>query len=219
MSQDSDSFIREVSEEVRRDRAFGLWKRFGPFVIIGLVAVILVAAGDAFWSARQRSAAREAGGKLLVAGSQVDAAARARALETAAADMSEGPAAVARIAGAGALAEAGDLAGAARLYDQAVLDGGLNPALEEFAVLRAAMARIEVEGPEAASVALAPLTEEGRPFRLLALEALGVAKLKSGDAAGAIQAFDRALSDPAATEGLTARLEQFKAAARGVGDG
>ena len=41
---DSDSFISEVSEEVRRDRMFALWRKYGPF-LIGAIALIVAAAG------------------------------------------------------------------------------------------------------------------------------------------------------------------------------
>jgi hypothetical protein len=32
---ESDSFIQEVSEEVRQDRMFALWKKWGPYVLAG----------------------------------------------------------------------------------------------------------------------------------------------------------------------------------------
>ena len=54
----TDSFIEEVTEEVRQDRMFGLWKRYGPYVLAG---VFVVVAGSAAWQWRvteQRTAAR-----------------------------------------------------------------------------------------------------------------------------------------------------------------
>lgn len=211
MSDESESFIREVSEEVRRDRAQGVWKRFGPYVIGGLVALVLAVGVDALLTAQRVAAAREAGAALIAAGERADPAARAEALASAGAAMDPGPALLARLAEAAALAGSGDAAAAAALYGQT--GPGDAAALGELAALRAGLLRIETEGPEAAGVALAPLTDPGRPFRLLALEALGVAKLASGDRVGAVEAFETALSDPAVTETLAARLTQLKAAA------
>ena len=54
---DSDSFISEVSEEVRRDRMFALWRKYGPF-LIGAIALIVAAAGlKAYLDAEERAAA------------------------------------------------------------------------------------------------------------------------------------------------------------------
>ena len=40
---ESDSFIQEVTEEVRQDRMFALWKKWGPYVL----AAIVIAVGGA----------------------------------------------------------------------------------------------------------------------------------------------------------------------------
>ena len=36
----SDTLIREVDEELRRDRMRKFWRQFGPWVIVGAVAVV-----------------------------------------------------------------------------------------------------------------------------------------------------------------------------------
>jgi hypothetical protein len=32
---ETDSFIQEVTEEVRHDRMFRLWKKYGPYAVAG----------------------------------------------------------------------------------------------------------------------------------------------------------------------------------------
>ena len=39
-----DSFIREVNEEIRQDRAKALWDRYGPAAIVVAVLVVLATA-------------------------------------------------------------------------------------------------------------------------------------------------------------------------------
>ena len=67
----SDSFIDEVTEEVRRDRMYLLMRRYGW---IALVAVILLVGGAAWNEYRkaQASAAAEAAGDALLDALQAD---------------------------------------------------------------------------------------------------------------------------------------------------
>ena len=53
---DTDSFIEEVSEEVRRDRLFKLMKRYGW---IAILAVLLLVGGAAFNEVRKARQAAE----------------------------------------------------------------------------------------------------------------------------------------------------------------
>lgn len=71
----TDSFIDEVSEEVRRDRLFGYARRYGWIVAL---ALILIVAGTAFFEyrdAQSRSAAEARGDAILAAQSTDDPAA------------------------------------------------------------------------------------------------------------------------------------------------
>ena len=68
---DRDSFIEEVSEEVRRDRMFSLWKRYGPFVIGGIVAVVALTGVKNWLDSEAEKAARQAGGALIAAAEAV----------------------------------------------------------------------------------------------------------------------------------------------------
>ena len=86
---DTDSFIQEVTEEVRQDRMFGLWKRYGAYVLAG---VFLVVAAAAFWQWRvseQRAATEEAGGALSAAAQIEEAEARAAAFAEAASEIGD----------------------------------------------------------------------------------------------------------------------------------
>ena len=77
---DTDSFIDEVTEEVRRDRLYGYLRRYGW---IGIVVVVLIVAG-ATWSeyrkAQTEAEAEALGDAIIAAMSREDAADRAAAV-------------------------------------------------------------------------------------------------------------------------------------------
>ena len=78
---DTDSFIDEVNEEVRRDRMFNLFRRYGW---IAVAAVLLLVGGAAWneWRASQEQAQAEAMGDAIVAALNLEtASARAAALQ------------------------------------------------------------------------------------------------------------------------------------------
>ena len=107
-----DSFINEVTEEVRRDRLFSLFRRYGW--IAALVVVLIV--GGAAWNEWRRAQARaeaEARGDAVLAALDADAAeARAEAI------------------GNAAVAETGDLSAVLAMLaaGQATPEEGLAPA-------------------------------------------------------------------------------------------
>src|ERR1700754_4629574 len=53
----SDTLIREVDEELRRDRMRKLWRQTGPWIIAGAVAVVLGVAGYEGWTWWQKTQA------------------------------------------------------------------------------------------------------------------------------------------------------------------
>jgi hypothetical protein len=91
---DTDSFIEEVSEEVRRDRMFDLFRRYGW---IAVAAVLLLVGGAAWneWSRSQQQTRAEALGDAVVAALQLeDAAQRAAALQDIQSQTADGQAMV-----------------------------------------------------------------------------------------------------------------------------
>lgn len=207
---DADSFIQEVTDEVRRDRMFRLWRRYGPFVIGGIVALVAATAISAWLESRAEADARAAGAALLEAAAAEDPAAR---LLAAADALEDGAAALARLRAAGALAAQGDALEAARLYEAIAAGAEAPQPLAELAALRAATLR--AEAGEAGPEAFDPLIREDGAFRAPALEARGARKLALGDAAGARADFEAALVDPRATEATRLRVGELLAAAGG----
>ena len=64
---DSDSFVQEVTEEVRRDAMYAAWKKYGPFLVGAIALVIIGTAAQSWWVNSQKDAMREAGGAFIAA--------------------------------------------------------------------------------------------------------------------------------------------------------
>jgi len=207
---DSDSFIHEVTEEVRRDRMFRLWKKYGPWVIALIVLVIAGAAAWNWWQHREREAARELGGVFL----NTDIASvedQERLLE-----RTEGSAAaIARLRLAAAQAESGNAEEAAALYREVAATEGLPRVYADFARLQAVRLRLPAMAPSEAVSALDPLAAEDAPYRLLALELRATAKLNAGDTEGAHADLRAILASPEATRDLTDRAATLLVASGG----
>ena len=86
---ETDSFIAEVTEDVRRDRLFGLFRRFGW---IPAALIVIIVSGTAYneWSnSKADKLAQVRGDALLAAMDTVDEVARASALNEIASQGSE----------------------------------------------------------------------------------------------------------------------------------
>ncbi|MEP1697339.1 MAG: hypothetical protein ABJJ69_12435, partial [Paracoccaceae bacterium] len=107
-----DSFINEVSEEVRRDKLYGFMRRYGWIAIAAVVLIVGGAAAFEWQKAKARSAAQAKGDALVAALSEESPEARSAALnEVPVNDTPGGRAVLALLQAAGAV-EAADTAGA-----------------------------------------------------------------------------------------------------------
>lgn len=203
---DRDSFIDEVSEEVRRDRMFALWRRFGPFVIGGVV-LIVGAAGVKTWMDNEAVKDARQAGAAMIAAAEIAPTEAANALTTLADQTGrEGAAVLARLRAAGVYAADGDAAKAAAAYEAVAADGRAEQTLRDFAAFRALMVKAPVMEPAALRDALAPLATGNGAFRLLAMEAKGLAELAAGDVDAATQTLNAIADDSAAPQGLRERV-------------
>lgn len=205
---ESDSFIHEVSEEVRRERFAAFLRRYGWIIASLLVLVIGGAAFNEWRKARSQAAAEAAGDALRAALQETDPAGRAEQLGAIAATGGAG-AALALLAEAGSLLDAGDPTAAAAVL-AALADGAEAPQLYRS---MAALQRVMILGPEMdpaeRQATLQTLASDGAPFRLLAIEQRALMNLESGDEAAAADDFETILVDPGATPQLAARARQL----------
>lgn len=206
----TDSFIDEVTEEVRRDSLFRVLRRYGWIAIVGVLALVGGAAFNEWQKAQARAKAEAVGDAVLTALDAPDAAAREAALT--AVPVSGGQAAVLALIGAADAASAGDAAGKAEALVRlkAVAADPAVPVLwRDLALLRL----LSVPGgePDAAArrAALDSLAAPGAPFRPLALEQQAFDLLAAGDRAGALAGFRALADDPSSPSALRGRAGQM----------
>lgn len=200
-----DSFIEEVTEEVRRDRLFKLFRKYGW---IGGLAVIGIVGGAAWneWSKSRAEARAQAFGDAIV-----------DALDTGTPE--ERRAALGAVPADGAQTallqlvlssdSQGDLAENLAALDKVATDTTLSPAYRDLAVLR----RVLLAGTDMAladrRTALQGIAGAGSPYRVLAEEQLAYLLVEEGKTDDAIAAMIALLQDQAASNELRARLGQM----------
>ena len=205
---DSDSFIDEVNEEVRRDRLFALMRRYG-WIAGALVVLIVGAAGWNEWrKANAQAEARALGDAVLDAVEEGDAASRAMALG---AVEAEGPAAtVVGLLAASERIEAGDAAAAAEFLRPLALDAEAAPEYSDLAALKLVLLG-EAAGLEPGTRAqlLERLSQPGAPYRMIALEQRALDLAAAGRRQDAIDAASDLIVEQGVTQGMQRRLLQL----------
>lgn len=210
---ESDSFIEEVTEEVRRDRLFAMFRKYGW---IGAVAVIAIVGGAAYTEWQRSSAQAEAqafGDAVLSALETSDPAARVAALDAVSAEGGygdvQGRAAVLAFLSADEALRAGDRGEAQARLAEIVAMEGLAPAYRDMAQLkRLGIAGDAVDAAERDRI-LAELATPGRPYRVLALEQQALVLVAAGKGEEAIAALRALLQDAEVPAGLRRRATQL----------
>ncbi|TDX23297.1 tetratricopeptide repeat protein [Rhodovulum visakhapatnamense] len=211
-----DSFIQEVTDEVRRDRLFAWMRRYGWIAALIIVGLVGAAAWREWSIARQEAAAQALGDSILDAIEIRDAAARAEALGRIGADGPAG-ALVALLAAAEAPDAAGRIAATERL-DAVAADASLPPYLSDLAALKLVLMRGSDMTPEARLAALEPLAAPGRPFRTLALEQMAYAEIDADRTDAALDRLRGLLDDAEASADLRQRASRLIVALGGSPD-
>lgn len=197
---ETDSFIREVEEEVRQDRMFRLWKKYGPYAVAAVIGFVAISAGLTWMKHREVQKARETGGAFLASdiGSVED--------QQALVDSVDGPAeTIARLRLAAAKAVAGQAEDAAKLYREVAGQPGLDPIYAELARLEAVRVSAAMMDPADAVAELEQLTAQGAPYRLLALELRAAIRLNAGETEAAHADLKAIMADPQATRDIQER--------------
>ena len=204
----SDSFLDEVAEEVKRDKLYGYLRRYGWIAVLAVLLIVGGAAWNEYSKAQKRVAAETTGDALLDALNRDDYAARADAI---AAVDAEGPAvAVTALLTAATQEEAGDIAAAAETLAGVVTNPDIPEMYRDLAAFKAAI--LPSDDAAERMVALEDLARPGQPFRLLALEQMAYARLAQGDTDGAIADLQSIIEDAAVTRGLRERAQTLMVA-------
>lgn len=207
-----DSFIEEVTEEVRRDRLFALFRRYGW---IGGLLVVALVGGTVWteWSKSRAEARAQAFGDALI-----------DALDHGAPDERRDALNAIRTDGVqSALLQLilatdpdKDRAATVAALDRVAADATLAPTYRDLAVLR----RVLVAGADMPiadrRAALEGIAQPGRPYRPLAAEQLAYLLVEEGNTEAAVTAMTTLMQDQEASGALRARLGQMVTALGGT---
>lgn len=214
MSNTNDSFIDEVTEEVRRDKLFGYMRRYGWIAVL----LILLLVGGTAWKqwrdAQAQAKAQALGDQIFAAMDAEDPAARADAL--AALDVTGQAAAPKLMLEAATLQEAGKTEAAAGRLKLIADDEGFPRIWRDLASLKRVMLLGQGLSPEDRLAVLAPMSTPGAPYRVLAREQEALARYELGEIEAALTIFNELIIDQDSPSNLRSRAEQMRIVLEGL---
>ena len=202
---ETDSFIDEVSEEVRRDQLYGVFRKYA-WIAGGLVVLIVGAAAFNEWQkANTRSTNQAAGDSILSALENDSGEGRINAL-SALEFEDAGKQALVKLQEAALLVEEGRNDEAKAVYEIVAGLEEASPVYRDLAKLKLLVMAPDADG---AAALIDELAEPGRTYRLLAVEQRALASVRSGDNDAAIADFSAILLDNQATSDLRERAQRL----------
>lgn len=213
---DTDSFIEEVTEEVRRDKLYGYLRRYGWIAIAAVVAIVGGAAFTEYRRATAQTAAETYGDALYAALREDDAQTRDAALQAIATTPENAP--VKALLAAASAADEGDPAQVKTALEALAADAETPAIYRDMARMRLVLLG-DVVPVEDRLALIQLLSVEGQPLRIMALEQRALLHIEAGEAQAAIDLLNRIASDAEAGQGQRQRAAQLIVSLGGELDG
>lgn len=204
----SDSFIDEVTEEVRRDRLYGYVRRYGWIAALIVVLIVAGAAWSEWRKAQAEAQAQALGDGIIAALSRDDASARADAITELGAEDAEAQAVLDMIAAA-ELAGTGQIDAAADRLTAVAENGEVPEIYRQIAGFKALLVRAPVMDLDARRAGFEGFAAPGHRLRLLAEEQLALIDVQVGETDAAIGQLQSILNDAEASPDLQQRARQL----------
>jgi hypothetical protein len=185
VTNETDSFVNEVDESLRQDRALSFARQYGPWLLGVFALFVLGLGGWQLWKSMSTDAARDHAVEFSAAQAMFQSGDLAGAKTEFERLSNEGPNSyrtMARMEHAAILAQEGDLEGALAGFDAAA-EGAPDQIMRESAQIRAAYIAADVQDFAALRTRLQPLLESDGRVQYLAKELLAVEAWEAGDTA------------------------------------
>jgi hypothetical protein len=205
--------IREVDEELRRERMMKLWDRYGIYVV-AVAALVVAAVGG--WRVYEWYSAREAAKSSVQFEAAIKMANEGRRFEAEAAfnqlakDGTSGYRTLARFRAAAEAAKSDRQAGVAA-YDALAADTSLESIFREFARVQSGLLLVDSASVQEITSRMEPLMVPASPFRNSARELIGLAHYRAGERAAAAKLFAEIVADPEAPPSMRNRAQVMSA--------
>ena len=211
---DTDSFIDEVTEELRRDQLFRMIRRYGWIAILLVLILVGGAAFNEFRKARIASTAQALGDEVLAALTADDPALRAAALQKIEAEGNG--ATVLALLQANEDMAAEDIEAAEAGLSQLALETSQPTIYRHLAEFKLLLVRGDSLPATERLARYGALATPGAPFRLLAEEQMALTEIDAGDTDAALKRMQDILADGEVTAGLRRRVSQLIVALGGA---
>lgn len=204
MANQNDSFIDEVTDELRRDRLYGAFRRFGWIGGVVILAIVGGAAWREYSSSRDSASAQAFGDAVL-------AAENAGPAEIADLDPegSAARAALIQLLASGAWRAEGDDEAAIAALQEAATAAPEGDVLRDLAQLKRVIAAGNSMDASERDQILTRLSRAGAPFELLALEQKAVALVDAGRTEDAITLIRQIQQKNGLSQALRNRLTEM----------
>jgi hypothetical protein len=189
----------EIDEDIRKDRAQRIWKRFGKYVIGGAVLLVLGVGGWRVYEGYAESRSAAAGDRFLDAVTLVeeDPQSGIDALDAIAADSPSGYGALSRFRAASTLAIA--------QFRELTSDTSLDPLVRDVASIRLGYLLLDHGSAADIEGLLLELSDQTHPFSHSAREIRAFAAMKAGNREQALGLFLELVSDFNSPESVRSR--------------
>jgi len=176
-----EAFLREVDEELRRDRLVRFWHAYGRWTLAAIVVALLAFAGFLYWTHTSNVAkeAEQVHMQDVVDDLSAGNAAKAKPLlDTLAASSAPGNRGVAKMIQADALLRANDVKRAAAKFAEVAGDDAVGKPIRDLALIRQTSAEYDTLAPQAVIDRLKPLAVKDSAWLGSAGEMVALAYLR-----------------------------------------
>jgi hypothetical protein len=209
---ESETFIREVDENLRRDRATDFAKRYGSWMIGAMVLLIAAIGGYLYWQNRQREQTAEQSetlSKVITDISSGNVKTAPAQLDAMAANGNDAYRASAMLTRAALAIQQHDLKLAAAKYHEIEADDGLPQPYRDLATIRATALEFDNLKPEEVVARMQPMTKPGNAWFGSAGEMTAMALIKQNRKSEAGRLFAQIAADKAVPDSIRSRAIQL----------
>ena len=205
---DTDSFLQEVSEELRRDKLYRNIRKYGWIAILLVIVIVGAATYREYQKSQAKMEAELFGTSIIDALTEKNAADRILKLQKINAPEENARAILAMLLSAEANANGSatlEMSSLSEITQRLSIDAHYRDLLN-FKIL---LGSAEIMDLDKRIIAFEVLSKPGNPFRLLAEEQIALIELELGNTDDAIEKISQILLDSELTTGLRNRATQM----------
>jgi hypothetical protein len=207
----TETFVREVDENLRRDRMRDFFKEYGNWLIAGVCLFLAISGGLIWWNQHQVQKRGEQVEQLAQVDKDIgggNATKAAPQLDALADSGSKAVRASAQFARAALALQQNDTKQAAATYKAIADDDGMPRPYRDAALIRETALEFDQLKPDEVIARLASLTKAGEPWFGSAGEMTAMALLKQGRSQQAAQLFAAVAKDKSVPDAIRGRAAQ-----------